>query len=231
MSEQTYFCFREDNCKFETLTREQIENAITNATGTSTVDADSAYITKIKESNGNNNLTFWQGTEAQFNALKITATPQKVLIDENKKIYILPGLNDIPDNSINSAKIANGAITNEKLSSDLIVPIRKGGTGAITAAAALTNLGAQSKIRVSSVSLPTASWTGSGPWSQIITIPGTTANSKIDINPDTAVLTIAINEWFSLTIENNDGTITAYAVGAKPSQDLTIQVSITEVSQ
>ena len=104
MSEPTYFCFREDNCKFETLTREQIENAITNATGTSTVDADSAYITKIKESNGNNNLTFWQGTEAQFNALKITATPQKVLIDENKKIYILPGLNDIPDNSINRAK-------------------------------------------------------------------------------------------------------------------------------
>ena len=285
MSEQTYFCFREDNCKFETLTREQIENAIANATGASTVDADSAYITKIKESNENNNLTFWQGTEAQFNALKITTTPQTILIDENKKLYILPGSAIIPDDSITGAKIvngavttdkvangaitnekiganaittnriasgavtneklnnnavtankiSNGAITTEKLSSDLLVPIEKGGTGATTAGAALTNLGAQSKIKIASVSLPTASWTGlsipANSWQQMITIPGTTAHSKLDIEPDPTTLATAMNEGFSLTIQNYHGNLTAYAVGVKPSQDLTIQVSITEVSE
>lgn len=34
---------------------------------------------------------------------------------------------------------------------------------------------------VSNISLPTASWTGSDPYTQTITIPGSTANIKVDI--------------------------------------------------
>ena len=34
----------------------------------------------------------------------------------------------------------------------------------------------------------------------------------------------------ALQIVNNDGTLTAYAVGEKPTVELTIQITITEVN-
>ncbi len=65
-----YYCFCEANCKFETMTKEQILAAIAQAAETGLVfDADAAFITKVKEGNAGNNLTFWMGTQAQYNAL------------------------------------------------------------------------------------------------------------------------------------------------------------------
>lgn len=67
-----YYCFCEANCKFETMTKEQILAAIAQAAEHGLVfDADAAFITKVKESNAGNNLTFWLGTQAQYNALVI----------------------------------------------------------------------------------------------------------------------------------------------------------------
>ena len=51
----------------------------------------------------------------------------------------------------------------------------------------------------------------------MITIPGTTANSKVDIEPDPSTLATAMSEGFSLTIQNYHGNLTAYAVGVQPS--------------
>jgi len=69
MSERTYYVYCEDNCKFEGMTKQQVINAITEATGATPTSVDDAFITMIKEQNGNRNLKFWVGTQAQYNAL------------------------------------------------------------------------------------------------------------------------------------------------------------------
>ncbi len=63
----------------------------------------------------------------------------------------------LDDNAITAGKVANGAITNAKIADGTIlnakfgeaVSVANGGTGATTAAAALTNLGAQSSANLS----------------------------------------------------------------------------------
>lgn len=110
------------------------------------------------------------------------------------------------------------------------LPIASGGTGAATAAAARTNLGAQAEIKTASITLAAASWTGSDPYTQTVTISGATAKSRIDLNPSTAVLAAAMEDGYGLVIGNNNGAVTAYAVGEKPTADITVQISITEVN-
>lgn len=107
--------------------------------------------------------------------------------------------------------------------------LASGGTGAATAAAARTNLGAQAQVKTASITLAAASWTGDDPYTQTVTISGVTAKSRIDLNPSAAVLTAAMEGGYGLVIGNNNGTVTAYAVGAKPTAAITVQVSITEV--
>ena len=71
MSEKKYFCFCSSNCKYETMTKEQILAAIAQAAETGLViDPDSGFITKVKETNAGGYISFWVGTQAQYNALK-----------------------------------------------------------------------------------------------------------------------------------------------------------------
>lgn len=92
-------------------------------------------------------------------------------------------------------------------------------------------VGAAPAIKTATVTLPVASWTGSAsPYSQTVTIDDVTANSRIDINPDTTVMNGAMEGGYGLVFGNNAGTITAYAVGDKPTAAITVQVSITEVT-
>lgn len=69
--EKKYFCFCGSNCKYETMTKEQILAAIEQATGVANVNPDAGFITKIKEKNGGNYVTFWVGTQAEYNAIRI----------------------------------------------------------------------------------------------------------------------------------------------------------------
>ena len=81
-----------------------------------------------------------------------------------------------------------------------------------------------------SLSLPTASWKGSDPYTQTVTISGSTANTKVDIQPSEEVYgkLVADNVGY-LAINNVDGTLTAVAKGGKPSVDLTVQVTYNNV--
>lgn len=81
-----------------------------------------------------------------------------------------------------------------------------------------------------SLSLPTASWTGSDPYTQTITISSSTANTKVEIQPSEELYDqlVADNVGY-LAIKNVDGTLTAVAKGGKPSVDLTVQVTYNNV--
>ena len=82
-----------------------------------------------------------------------------------------------------------------------------------------------------SISL-SASWSGTDPYTQIVTVSGytITANSKVDLQPDAATVNQLIADGAkALYVENNNGTLTAYAIGAAPTAAMTIQCTIAEV--
>ena len=85
---------------------------------------------------------------------------------------------------------------------------------------------------ISNISLPTASWTGSDPYTQTVTISSSTitANTKVDIQPSEEVYDqlVADNVGY-LAIKNVNGTLTAVVKGGKPSVDLTVQVTYNNV--
>lgn len=76
------------------------------------------------------------------------------------------------------------------------------------------------------------SWSGNGPYTQTVTINNytITANSKVDLQPDATVISqMASDNVQALYIDNNNGTLTAYAVGAALTVALTVQCTVTEV--
>lgn len=135
-----------------------------------------------------------------------------------------------------------GAHIKETLKDNLSVNgILKGdGTGTVTAAeetevelveVTADSIGASPKSRILNITLPTASWTGSGPYTQTVTISGGTANTKVDIMfNDTVYQQMVDDQVGYLAIANNSGTFTATASGGKPSADLNIQVECKEVT-
>lgn len=84
--------------------------------------------------------------------------------------------------------------------------------------------------RITTISLPAASWSGSGTiYSQAVTMTDVTANSKIDLLPSPEQLNELLLAEISLTAANSDGAITIFALGAAPTSDLELQAMITEV--
>ncbi|MBO5918760.1 MAG: hypothetical protein J6Q14_08350 [Oscillospiraceae bacterium] len=75
-------------------------------------------------------------------------------------------------------------------------------------------------------------WTGSAsPYSQTVTVTGATvtANSKVDLQLTAAQIASLISDGVTgMVIENNNGTLTAYAVGAAPSAEMTVQCTVEE---
>ena len=74
-NERKYYVLCSSNCKFESMTKEQILAAITQAVETGEIkDVDTGFVTTIKEQNNGAGLSFWVGTQAEYNALETKAT-------------------------------------------------------------------------------------------------------------------------------------------------------------
>ena len=88
----------------------------------------------------------------------------------------------------------------------------------------------QKQIIVDIVSLGT-SWTGTGPYTQVVTIDGIESDSKIDIQPDADVINKLMESGTTaLYIVNDSGVATAVALGAAPNVALEIQCTITKTA-
>lgn len=66
-------------------------------------------------------------------------------------------------------------------------------------------------------------------FSQVVTISGVTENSQVDLTPSVEQLAIFYNKDLAFVAENEGGVVTVYAIGQKPTNDYTIQATITEV--
>jgi hypothetical protein len=94
----------------------------------------------------------------------------------------------------------------------------------------LGSLQQKSTVRIADVELLTANWVGtSSPYSQVVEIEGVTENSQVDLTPSIEQLVTFYDKDLGFVTENEDGVVTVYAIGQKPENDYTIQVTITEV--
>ena len=139
------------------------------------------------------------------------------------------GLGNVDNTSDANKPISNATQTalNNKQAKITANGILKGdGKGNITAADSI-DLPTE---HISNISLPTASWKGSDPYTQTVTISGSTSNTKVDIQPSEEIYDqlIADNVGY-LAIKNVNGTLTAVAKGGKPSVNLTVQVTYNNV--
>lgn len=84
--------------------------------------------------------------------------------------------------------------------------------------------------KIGEVTLLASNWVGEDNlYSQAVSIDGVTENSQVDLTPNVQQLAVFYNKDISFVTENDEGVVTVYAIGQKPLNDYTIQVTITEV--
>lgn len=94
--------------------------------------------------------------------------------------------------------------------------------------------GGGSGALIGSISLGTE-WTeteaGSGIFTQSVSVPGITISdrSMINIQPDASTLKAMLdNGTYSLTVSNDSGSLTAYAIGSAPQEAMTVQCTVVD---
>lgn len=191
--------------------------------GVAGADGKSAYQTAVESG--------YSGTETAFNS-SLAAVPSHIADKTNphEVTKTQVGLGNVDNvkqapythvtdksnpHGVTKAQVGLGSVDD---TSDMNKPVSTAQQTAINAC----------KVKRASVTLPTASWSN---LSQTVTISGITVNSKVDIQMDATSLGVLIDSGTSaIWMENNNGTITAKCIGDKPSADMTVQVTITEVT-
>lgn len=87
-----------------------------------------------------------------------------------------------------------------------------------------------SLVKVVEIVLPVDSWKNAeSPFFQNITIDGVSVNSKVDLQLTPEQIASVFTKGFCLTAVNDSGNVIVYAIGNKPTSDITINATITEV--
>lgn len=94
-----------------------------------------------------------------------------------------------------------------------------------------TGSGGADTPKLTSITMPAANWSGSNnPYSQVVACSGVNVNSKLDLQPTPTQIVELQDVEISLMLTNTNGVVTAWAIGGKPTSDMTMDVLITEVT-
>lgn len=206
------------NCRYETLTKEQIITAIANAVQNGDIgDIDAGFITTLKEQNAGEGLRFWVGTMAAYNALTEIADDMLYIITDDTT-------NDDIDNAINEIQdaldnIFNGISTvpkaNRAKQADY-ASYASSDTSKGTIEERLTNLGfRQGSASVSLGSAAANKITRQGNYcilnltltSESVSISGSVATLPDNFKPKAAVTTKVVAKYQSFGYARADCTI------------------------
>lgn len=85
--------------------------------------------------------------------------------------------------------------------------------------------------KIVNVTLLASAWIGTtSPYSQVVTIDGIKSNHQVDLTPSVEQLVIFHQKDLAFVTENENGVVTVYAIGEKPTADHNIQATVTEVT-
>ena len=94
----------------------------------------------------------------------------------------------------------------------------------------LATLTTKPASKVASVTLLASAWEeGDDYYYQVVDVDGATAYSQVDLKPNAEQLAIFHEKDLAFVTENEGGVVTVFAIGDRPLNDYTMQVSITEV--
>ena len=92
--------------------------------------------------------------------------------------------------------------------------------------------GDSGKFKYANVTLEAALWSdGVSPFTQTMDIEGVGENTCINLCPDANVIQASITGKYVLSVVNNNGVVTFYAINNKPTTNIVMQVQIVEVEQ
>ena len=84
--------------------------------------------------------------------------------------------------------------------------------------------------KIGQILMPAAGWKNAvSPYFQTVEVPGISESSKIDIQATKEQIQQLCEDGTAIHIENDRGIATAWAIGKKPEENLTFQVTLTEV--
>lgn len=91
--------------------------------------------------------------------------------------------------------------------------------------------GGASGGKLAVIVLPAEGWKGAiSPYSQEVEVEGLSVNSRVDLTMEANELSLLCNKGCMLVAENDAGTVNVYAIGEKPTEDITVQAILTEVT-
>lgn len=83
--------------------------------------------------------------------------------------------------------------------------------------------------KIVDITIPKNGWKGAiSPYTQAIQVEGVSVSSVVDLSGDSTALETLTKSRCMVYLENEEGTITAVAVGGKPKDDLVLQAMIQE---
>ena len=91
--------------------------------------------------------------------------------------------------------------------------------------------GGGTSAKLTEITLLAANWKGAeSPYSQVVAIEDVSVNSMVNLQPSVEQLEIFRDQDVAFTTENDEGIVTVFAIGDKPTNDYVIQATIMEVT-
>lgn len=86
-------------------------------------------------------------------------------------------------------------------------------------------------VKTVTISLLASKWVeDEGRYAQVITLPNITPYSKVDLQLTAEQLTIFHEKDIAFVTENDNGIVTVFCIGQKPTNDYMMQATVTEVA-